>query len=335
MVAPAPSVSVAMCTHNGERFVAEQLVSIFEQSQPPTELVISDDASTDATLDVVRTTIALYRAEHPLFAVVVVVLENTRALGVAENFERAILGCSGDLIALADQDDVWPTGRLERMSRVFAGRAGLLLLHSDARLIDDQGASLHATLFESLDVDMAMQEAVHQGRAFDVLMRRNIVTGAATMIRRRLAERAAPFPAPWLHDEWLAIVAAAIGEVDLLAEPLLDYRQHGANQIGVRKLSFAGKLRRMIEQGAARSGRLLGRAETLVDRLPGIGATGVRLDSARRKLLHERARSALNRHRLARIVPVIAELLSGRYREFGRGTVDAVRDLLQPLKVGR
>ncbi|WP_349899487.1 glycosyltransferase family 2 protein [Parafrigoribacterium soli] len=333
----AHPVSVALCTHNGERFIGEQLASILDQSQPPTEIVLSDDASSDETVPRARAVIARFRAERPDSAVQLRIIENPVALGVARNFEQALLACTNELIALSDQDDIWLPSRVERAVAVFDLRPDLLLLHSDAFLVDESGRRLDATLFRALEVSTSTQDAIHVGAAFEQLMKRNLVTGATTMIRRRLLDSATPFPAEWVHDEWLAIVAAAVGEIDVLPEPLVSYRQHASNHIGARRLSVLGKFGRLMEPGTGRNRRLLDRATVLADRLPllGNGVSEARRAAARRKVVHERMRRGLPANRMLRIMPVLRELGTGRYSEFGRGALDAARDLLQPLEVDR
>jgi glycosyltransferase involved in cell wall biosynthesis len=328
----ALSVSVALCTHNGERFIEEQLRSILGQTLIPTEIVVSDDASTDRTIALIESTIADWRKQYPDARFEVRFLHNPVALGVTSNFEQAILGATGDLIALSDQDDVWLPNRIERMVSVFDNRPDLLLLHTDAFLIDAVGRRMPGSLLEALEVSTRTRAAVHSGEALGELMKRNIVTGATTMFRRSLIKVAVPFPAAWLHDEWLAIVAASTGTVDLLEESLLEYRQHGANQVGAELLSFSDKVGRMLEPGTDRSRRLLVRTENLVARLDTLHAVGPLRDIAVEKLAHERARSMLGRRRLTRLVPIIRELRTGRYGLFGRGMTDAFRDLLQPLR---
>jgi glycosyltransferase involved in cell wall biosynthesis len=336
-VTTANPVSVALCTHNGERFIGEQLASILDQTHPPAEIVLSDDASGDETVARARAVVARFRAERPESTVRLRVLENPVALGVARNFEQAILACANELIALSDQDDIWLPSRLERAVAVFDLRPDLLLLHSDAFLVDESGGRLDATLLQALEVSDSVQGAIHGGAAFEQLMKRNLVTGATTMIRRRLLDWAIPFPAEWVHDEWLAIVAAAVGELEVLPDPLISYRQHASNQIGARRLSVLGKFRRLMEPGTGRNRRLLDRATVLANRLPSLGeaVSEARRDAARHKVVHERMRQGLAANRMLRILPVLRELGTGRYSEFGRGAVDAARDLLQPLERDR
>lgn len=332
-----PTVSVALCTHNGARFIVEQLTSILGQSLPPDEIVVSDDASSDDTVALVRATVAEFQKSRPDATLTLRVLENSEPLGVAKNFEQAILSCTSELVALCDQDDVWAIDKLARMSGTFAKRPGLVLLHSNARLVDESGATLPGTLFSALEVSPDALAAIHSGNAFDALMRRNLVTGATTVVRSSFANAVSPFPDGWVHDEWLAVAASVLGQMDVLEETLIDYRQHGANQIGAVKLSVKGKFGRMLEPGRARNSRLLRRATALVGRFETLrGQVPERhLAIVRDKLRHEQVRASLPPSRVARVVPVLREWRTGRYTTFGRGPSDAARDLFQPLKAPR
>ncbi|TFD22880.1 glycosyltransferase family 2 protein, partial [Cryobacterium sp. TMT2-23] len=264
--ASVPRVSVALCTYNGSEFIEEQLRSILDQSAPADEIVVSDDGSTDDTPAEVERVFAAWQGEHPGQAVTLRMIRNPAPLGVTWNFEQALAACTGELIALSDQDDVWPPERLALLAAEFASRPPLQLLHTDARLVDEAGRPTGRTLLATLGVSAADQAAEHRGHALDLLLCRNIVTGATAMLRRGLVQQARPFPAAWVHDEWLAIVAAATGEVDLLEIPLLDYRQHADNQIGASSLDAAGKLGRLRAPRTARNARLLARAQALQER---------------------------------------------------------------------
>ena len=204
-------ISVALCTHNGERFLEEQLRSILSQTLQPDEIVLSDDASTDGTVALAERILA----EHP--SVRLRVLRNGSPLGVTKNFEQAVSTTTGELVALSDQDDVWEPERLQRYAAEFAARPTLLLLHGEAELVDAEGALMGVRLFDALDTNPWELDRIRSGRAFDALVRRNLALGASVVFRRTLLEHALPFPVSWVHDEWLAIIAAAIGAAWLFA----------------------------------------------------------------------------------------------------------------------
>ncbi len=322
-------LSVAMCTHNGAAFVGEQVRSILAQRPAPRELVVGDDASTDDTVSEVERAVSEARAAEPLLQTRLTVLRRAEPLGVTANFAATIAACSGALVALSDQDDCWPAGRLERVMGTFRDPA-VLLVHSDARLVDATGAALGATLLQVLEVSAADRDDLTRGDAWPVLLRRNLVTGATVVVRRSLAERAQPFPASWVHDEWLAIVAAAHGGVRLIDEPLIDYRQHGANVIGATRVTWSRRWQRLREPRDARAARLVARAQALVERLPVQGVAESMMTDAHGKLAFERARAAAPAWQPARVPGIVARLLGGEYRRFARGPIDVLRDLVQP-----
>ena len=97
------SIAVALCTHNGARFVEEQLRSILDQTRPPQQIVISDDASTDDTMSIATALLARHEESSGHPPLEVIILRNPDALGVALNFEAAMLATSADLVALSDR----------------------------------------------------------------------------------------------------------------------------------------------------------------------------------------------------------------------------------------
>ncbi|WP_448809373.1 glycosyltransferase family 2 protein [Agromyces bauzanensis] len=327
----APRVSIALATHNGARYLAEQLRSILAQTHPVSEVVLSDDASSDGTVELAERLIEEHRSTDAATPALVV-RRNPVALGVTANFEQALRAASGDLVALCDQDDVWHPDRVARAVAEFDARPGLDLVAAEARLVDEGGALLGRSLFETLGVDVRLRLRLESDAAFDELLKRNLLTGATMMVSRSLVERAAPFPGSWVHDEWLAVVASVGGGIAVVSEPLIDYRQHGANQIGVSRLGAGGKLGRLREPRTDRNARLLARAQDLAERLPVVTAGDARVEhGVRAKLAHEVMRQGIPAARLRRIAPVWREWRSGAYGRYGRGAQDVLRDLVQPV----
>ena len=321
-------ISVALCTRNGARYLPEQINSICSQMPFPREIIVSDDGSTDDTLSVVRDTIAQFGVADQID---LRVFSNTPPLGVTRNFEQAVRACSHELIVLCDQDDVWHPGRLARMAAQFEARPDLLLLHTDARLVDGELRPLGSTLFHALEVQPAELSAISSGHAFGVLLRRNLVTGATTMFRKTLLDAALPFAPEWVHDEWLAAIAAAIGRMDVLPEPTIDYRQHGNNQIGARRLTLSEKIAKAFAERGDKHVARLYRADALLKRLLQLGdrVPAAYLDEHRAKVAHQRFRAELPKARPLRLVPILIEAARGRYARFGRGGHAIAQDLLE------
>lgn len=318
-------VSVAMCTYNGARFLQQQLDSLLAQSRRPDQVVICDDVSSDNTVQILQR-FALKAQE---LGVDVKLRVNPSNLGYVRNFEAALELCDGELVFLCDQDDVWMPEKIERFFQRFSQDPQLLLLHADARLVDAQGQDLGCGLFESLEVTAAELAAVHAGDALTVLMRRNLVTGATAALRRELLQRALPVEQGWIHDEWLAMAAAASGgRVDCLEWPAIAYRQHGGNQIGAVKRSLKQKLagagpRRAYLAGFAR------RLDSLLRRCKAQGWMDAKLQHVLEcHLAHVQARANLPRSLAPRLGVVWQQWRQGNYTRFGSGwrsiTVDAL-----------
>ena len=115
-------ISIALAVYNGMPHLAEQLDSIAAQRSLPFEVVVSDDASTDGTAECVRSFAA--RAPFP-----VKLLQHAKNIGVTENFWAACGGCSGDVIALCDDDDVWAVEKVERLEQAFSDPAAGFAMH--------------------------------------------------------------------------------------------------------------------------------------------------------------------------------------------------------------
>jgi glycosyltransferase involved in cell wall biosynthesis len=324
------SVSVALCTHNGAAFVEEQVASILHQRPAPLELIVGDDASTDDTVELIERSYRAARDADPAVTTTLKVIRRVPALGVIRNVEATISACSGDLIALSDQDDVWHEGRLAALAAAFADDPDLLLIHSDAQLIDEEGRPLGYTLLDALGASATERELLARGNALPVLLRRSLVTGATVMFSSRLRELAIPFPADWVHDEWLAVIAASVGRARLLPRQLTDYRQHAANQIGARRVTMADRWYKLREPRAARAAWLVRRTTALSDRGRALGVSDriqAKLDG---KAAHEMARGNLPRVHVLRVPGVVAGAISGRYARYSRGAIDVLRDLVQP-----
>ena len=316
-------VSVVVCTYNGEKYLQDQLQSILDQTRPPDEIIISDDGSTDSTLQIVAEFTSSSSGPQSL----VWRVETRRTpLGVSGNFASALAKTRGEFVALADQDDVWEPDRLEKGLAHF--HDGVLLVHSDATLIDASGRPT-GTLMSALRLTSSERRNLLSGRALDTLLRRNVVTGATTMIRPSLLEQALPIPEGWVHDEWLALVAAVQGGVFFQEDLLIRYRQHGHNEIGASKTDYHEATRRLREKRSEFFARKLRRNHgiaALLDNKPAwLGS--VAHSSLAAKVEFDQWRSTLPSSRVRRLVPVLRRWFAGDYGRYARGYVDVIRDI--------
>lgn len=318
------STSVVLCTFNGARFLEAQWDSLLAQSRPPDEIVVRDDGSDDGTWAMLDGLSARAAAR----GVRVRLIRNEHNLGYVANFEAVLRDASGDLLFLCDQDDVWHAEKLAILVAAFEQRADLLLLCTDARRIGEEGAALPRSLFEVLKVSRAELRRIHDGRGFEVLLRRSLATGATIALRRTLLADALPFPAGWVHDEWLAIIAAALGGFDCLEQPLIGYRQHPRNQLGMPERTLATRMVGLLAPPAEAMGPLMERYQALHERLCALDRRMPAVARVEGKLGHLRVRAAaLKRGRWQRITMVLGEAI--HYRRYAAGWRSALRDLLR------
>src|SRR5215211_1230053 len=143
---PKMKISIAMCTYNGAGFLTAQLESITAQSRRPDEIVICDDGSTDQT----KTLLENFAQASP---VPVSLKFNQQNLGSIKNFEQAIRLCSGDIIVLSDQDDVWKKDKLEKIEQAFHSNPTAGLVFSDAEIVDEDLEPLHRRMWDEIGFD--------------------------------------------------------------------------------------------------------------------------------------------------------------------------------------
>ncbi len=210
-VVSAPLVSVALCTYNGGPYLEEQLASLRAQTWQRLEIVAIDDASTDNTWDILQRAAASMPALR--------IRRNERNLGFAANFERAMALCKGDLIAPCDQDDIWLPTKLETLVRAIGTHT---LAYCDSRLVDPNGQSLGERV----------SDRVRMVQGSDPLPFTfwNCISGHAMLFRRELLARALPIRGARYHDWWIVFVAASLGSIVYVDEPLVAYRQHARSQ---------------------------------------------------------------------------------------------------------
>ena len=296
---------VAVITYNGLKYLPQQLDSILAQTRRVDHIVVSDDRSTDGTWEYLE-------AWAQRTTVPVTLIRNECQLGLIRNFEQAVGAVKADIVFSCDQDDVWFPDKVERLSGIFERETGVVLVHTDAVLVDATGADMHKTLFGELDLTAAERAAIDAGEAFRVYCRRNVVTGATAAFLSSLAQRAHPFPPMLYHDAWLAMLAAATGKIRMLDVPTIYYRQHGANLVGARKLDFLTLLRqfwwalnrplpltKLIDNVIEMRAEVHSRLAALADTAPYCMAL------ASEALRFARARNSLPRNPVTRMVAVL------------------------------
>jgi glycosyltransferase involved in cell wall biosynthesis len=232
-----PFVAICMATHEPPMHLfRRQVESMRSQTHRNWVCVVSDDCSRPERFAAVEEELA----GDPRF----VLSRSPRRLGFYENFERALsLAPAGaDYFAMADQDDRWHPDKLETL---IAEIGDAQLVYSDARIIDGDGRLVSDTYWDSRR---------NNSSSLSSLLVANSVTGAASLFRPEVLDRALPFPpAQWghFHDHWVALTALALGEIAFVRRPLYDYVQHGGAVLGHAEANRMPALRDRV-RGARR-----------------------------------------------------------------------------------
>lgn len=212
----APRVSVCMAVHNGAAFLVPQAKSILAQLQPSDELVVVDDASTDASEATLRglgdDRLRLYR--------------NEKNQGVRGSFERALRLASGEILFLSDQDDIWLPGKVAKSLAAFERDSAVTMVASDTTLIDENGETIAQSFF-------AQRGRFRPGFLHNFA--KNKYLGCTLSFRRKMLDYFLPIPGDVpQHDIWFGLLNQLYGNTFFIDEPLVAYRRHGRNASPLR-----------------------------------------------------------------------------------------------------
>lgn len=205
------NVSVCMATYNGEKYIKQQLDSILLQLDIHDELIISDDGSTDATVDIIYSyedkRMKIYDKQHfksPIF-----------------NFENAIKQATNEIIVLADQDDIWEVDKLQIIKMDFKHiNKKISLKMYNGQCINEKDEVIERDLFKYLDVREGLLENI----------KKNSFIGCNIAFTKNLLEVTLPFPKDIpMHDMWLGCNAYIYGEVKFIDKKIFNYRLHKNN----------------------------------------------------------------------------------------------------------
>ena len=322
---PARRISVALCTYNGARFLDAQLDSFAAQTRLPDELVACDDRSTDDTIAVLEA----FARRAPFL---VRIERNEGTLGSTKNFEKAIRLCSGDFIATSDQDDVWLPEKLALSVAAFDQDPARGLVFTNSEVVDEDLHPIGHAMFDAIQFGPAARRRVRRGNAFAVLLRQWLVTGATMMFRSEYRQFVLPIPENWVHDAWIAFIIGAMAPVGCIERPMVMYRQHAAQQIGGKKLTWRELYDKAREVGAPHFRLAYERFMLARERL-GEFASHVRdprvLPLVDKKVEHQRRRLAIaeSASRLKRVVWTLDELRRGGYTRFSHMTLHFIKDM--------
>lgn len=219
-------ISVCIATYNGEAFIKQQLLSILNQLSSNDEVIVSDDHSTDNTLNIIKN---LYDSRVRVFT------NNVSNSGVIGNFENAIFNSRGDFIFLADQDDIWLNNKVEVMSREL--ERGFTLVLSNCTIIDCNNEVLEESYFKFRGTKIG----------FFYNLYKNSFMGSCIAFKKELTFMILPFPKNIpMHDSWIGLSAYFFGKVSFIEESLMYYRKHdnfSDTASGISRYTFFHKVK--------------------------------------------------------------------------------------------
>lgn len=220
------NISVAMTTYNGEKYLKKQIVSIIKQIEEKDELLISDDGSTDKTVEIIKE----FQKDHKN-----IILFKGPQKGCSSNFEYILKKCKNDIIFLSDQDDIWKKNKVEYVKNYFSQNPNLLLLVHDAEIINEEENVISNSLFRERKMEHGLVKNLFYSGYF----------GCCMCINKKLLSLALPFPENIeAHDLWLSLVAELNKSSYIMNEVLISYRRHSSNVS--HKLPFIEKIKSRI-----------------------------------------------------------------------------------------
>ena len=221
-------VSLAMATYNGEKYIAELLESLQNQTQKPWEIIISDDCSTDKTIEIIQ------RFKSSLN---IKIIQNETNLGINKNFEKAVQNCSGDYILICDQDDVWFPNNIEEKTRLLENLSNEKpALITTASIITDQNLSPIRNLKLKSDIDNWQEQFT---KCFQ---------GTTMAFNRVLANKLNSWPESFKefpYDYYIYLTALFTGKIYASSKALMYYRTH-SNNASFKKSNIKACLKKII-----------------------------------------------------------------------------------------
>ncbi|MEN9960927.1 MAG: putative glycosyltransferase [Bacteroidota bacterium] len=257
-----------MATYNGENYLHEQVDSLLAQNYQSLEFIFVDDASRDGTRAILQ--------EYAVSDSRIRLVTNPANQGLLATFERGIREAKGEMIALADQDDVWMP---EKISVLVGAMGSHSLIYADSALTDAAGAVTGN--FSDRNHLCDYPSALYYVFGTKAM-------GHAMLFKREIIDIALPFPDYVGHDYILGFAAAALNGVGYFPATLVNYRQHSSNTMG----ADLSKGKKNYNSREERNARIVKRLHLLVERCP---------DGVEREILQELAQDFASKSLAARV----------------------------------
>ena len=303
-------ISIAMAVFEGERFVCQQLDSIFSQSLVPNEIIICDDSRNDKTYKAIKNIIE----QHPE---IIKYFKNETQLGVSKNFEKAVSLSSGDIIFLSDQDDVWMRDKIAELISSINASLDCGGAFCNSELVDKDLNGLGLTHFDL--------RAFRGDPSIDFFLKRVPAAGHNMAFKAELKDLLLPFPdLNECHDTWIGLVIAATSGWTFTDETLTQFRQHDDNLSRSGRDSQLKAAMESIKNDASAWNAAL--YDELIQRITGNVEPEV-LELLKDRRNHSAVRAKMNCNIFKRLPLVYGEIKNKRYFKYGRGWKNVIQDI--------
>ncbi len=218
-------IDVLLATYNSEKYISEQLISILEQDYTDFKIIISDDYSTDNTIQIINDFIIKYPNKIELTT-------TNKNIGAKENFNKLLSLSTANYIMFSDHDDVWFSDKISKTlnaMKVLENKNSTttpLLVFTDKSITDENLNILHTSCSIAENFNTS-------NLTLNRLLVQNVASGCTMMINKTLLNKCKTIPnEAIMHDYWLILVAILFGDVFYIDEPAMLYRQHSSNELG-------------------------------------------------------------------------------------------------------
>lgn len=219
-------ISVAMATYNGEKYIKEQIESILACLGNEDELIISDDESTDSTLDIIKS-----------FNDKRIHLINGPKKGIKQNFANAIENTSGEYIFLADQDDIWNENKVKDVVKCFEKEKCTLVVH-DAEIVDEKLNVIKDSYYKYRNSGKGIIKNIYK----------NTYIGCCMAFSKEIKKYILPIPNDIeMHDQWIGVLNDKYGKTYFLEEKLIKYRRHSLNNSQMSHYGIAKMIKNRLK----------------------------------------------------------------------------------------
>jgi len=235
-------IDILLATYNGEKYLKEQLDSLFSQTFQDFKILIRDDNSNDKTIDIIR----IYQKKYPKR--VIFIEDNLGNLGSSKSFMKLLQHADSEYIMFCDQDDVWLPTKIEvSFNKIIEQERNSdicipLLVFTDLKVVDEQLNTVQESFWR-------YQKLIPKvSKNWKKLLAQNVITGCTIIMNKKAKEVSLPFELEMMiHDQWIGVNVAKYGKVDYIEEQTILYRQHGNNVAGAHSYGYKYIVQKLLK----------------------------------------------------------------------------------------